>query len=1245
MKQLNQPSRRNHLADFTNLFPLSKTLRFSLIPIGKTEEFITRSQYIEEDEERAKAYVKAKEIIDRYHKLFIDDVLLRFTLKLESNGKLDSLEEFFDCYYSNDEQRSDKLAKISDNLRKSIARAFSCDKRYSSLFKADLFKKLLPSLNLNEQERRIVKQFQEFTTYFVGFHQNRKNMYVADGKSTSIAHRIIDVNLIKYVENLSILTSKIAPSLPDENIAQLMSDFSGELNGQSLIEFFSLAEFSHHLRQSEISVYNSIVGGIVGEDGKTHLKGLNQYINLFNQTHPKSERLPLLKPLFKQILSDRESISFIPEQFNHAKEVAQAITNAYEALSPIFPKIDSLLRNLVNYNLDGIYIANDPNLALLSQRHFGSYDAILKAIKEGYKLAHPMRKGASYERYDELISKGIKQIKSLSLAHINRLMGSSSHVESYFQSIGAIDNEIKQQENLISLITCRFSDVQELLGSDIDEEKLRKGIKVIKNFLDAIMLLKWFVKPLLGTGDEVGRDMVFYGEFTPLYEDLDNIITPLYTKVRSYLTRKPYSTEKFKLNFSNPTLLNGWDYNKEPQYSSIILLKEGQYFLGIINPKTRKETILTLRQEHHDGVYHKMFYKQINAFQDIPHKAFAQKNRSVFNPSKKVLSIKQDESFKTGDSFNKSSLHELIDYYKHVISHVEDWNVFGFNFSDTNNYESISDFYNEVNDKGYLVQFSNIPEDTINHLINNGMLFLFRIHNKDFSNHSKGRPNLHTIYWKMLFDERNLSSIVYKLNGGAEIFFRRKTKGEFVTHKAHTPIDNKSDCNKEYKATSTFDYDIIKDRRYTIDHYEFHVPITMNYKSAGDIDLNRAVRQFMHDKGVRHIIGIDRGERHLLYLTMIDLEGNIVKQFSLNQIASNPNVPDFKQDYHSILNRREGDLLQARQNWATIEGIKELKSGYLSQVVHILAKLMVENDAIIVLENLNKGFMRGRLKVEKSVYQKFEKALIDKLNYLVDKGKSPEDIGGALHAIQLSTPYERFCKTQKGNVRQSGFVFYIPAWNTSNIDPTTGFVNMFDLRLTSIEAIKSFFSKMESIKYDSVKDCFMFTFDYNNFTSRAQGSRARWTLTTRGTRIYTHRDPNNNHNFVSEEVDVTLQLKALLQDNQIALNANLKEMLSQCTSKAFLEKFLHLFKLTMQMRNSETGKEIDYIISPALDVNGRQFDSRLGDKSLPENADANGAFNIARKGLMLIEQAQAADNIKDLKFDITNRSWLQFAQR
>lgn len=52
------------------------------------------------------------------------------------------------------------------------------------------------------------------------------------------------------------------------------------------------------------------------------------------------------------------------------------------------------------------------------------------------------------------------------------------------------------------------------------------------------------------------------------------------------------------------------------------------------------------------------------------------------------------------------------------------------------------------------------------------------------------------------------------------------------------------------------------------------------------------------------------------------------------------------------------------------------------------------------MEDLNQGFKRGRFKVERQVYQKFETMLINKLNYLVDKDLAVDQEGGLLRGYQ-----------------------------------------------------------------------------------------------------------------------------------------------------------------------------------------------------------------------------------------------------
>ncbi|MFN3447050.1 MAG: type V CRISPR-associated protein Cas12a/Cpf1, partial [Bacteroidia bacterium] len=334
-----------------------------------------------------------------------------------------------------------------------------------------------------------------------------------------------------------------------------------------------------------------------------------------------------------------------------------------------------------------------------------------------------------------------------------------------------------------------------------------------------------------------------------------------------------------------------------------------------------------------------------------------------------------------------------------------EWKNFGFKFKPTAQYDSMDEFSREVENQGYSITYTNIPLQYINQLVDEGKLYLFKIYNKDFSPNSKGIPNMHTLYWRMLFDENNLQNVVYKLNGQAEVFYRKcSIKPEnTITHKANQPINNKNILNT--KKQSTFKYDIIKDKRFTVNKFQFHVPITLNFKANGIGNINPEVNHFIQNNGVTHVIGIDRGERHLLYLTVVNTQGEIIEQCSLNEIVNEYNGNTHKINYHTLLEAKEGNRDEARKNWKTIENIKELKEGYLSQVIHKVTELMVKYNAIVVLEDLNMGFMRGRQKVEKQVYQKFEKMLIDKLNYYVDKKKEATEIGGTLNALQLTNQF------------------------------------------------------------------------------------------------------------------------------------------------------------------------------------------------------------------------------------------------
>lgn len=1238
----------NVFNQFTGLYPMSKTLRFELQPIGKTLENIERKGFIAQDEQRAHEYEIVKDIIDRYHKQFIKMCLYNLKLKQNSDGANDSLEEYMELISKvNRSEIENKLFdKVKDNLRKQIGGAFKNGATFGDLFKKELIQEHLVNIAETEEEKRMIENFSKFTTYFTGFHENRKNMYSEEEKSTAIAYRLIDENLPLFYDNMKSFL-KIAESSVATHFADIENAYQEYLNVEHIAEMFNMDYFTDVLTQEQIEVYNSIIGGRIEDNVK--IQGINEYVNLYNQQQKdRRNRLPLLKPLYKMILSDKVAVSWLPEKFESDVEMIDAVNKVIANLQSVLDgnnenSLKYLLLHIGEYDLSRIYISNDSGLTDISQQMFGLYDVFANGIKNDIRnQAVPTKKeNQEPELYEERINKIFRSEKSFNIAYLNGVAGAKETIEGYFAKLGAYDRNGEQRINIFAQIEmARIAAADIFTGKHTNLNQSEEDIKLIKDLLDAFKALQHFVRPLLGNGDEADKDNEFDAKLREAWNALD-IMTPLYNKVRNWLTRKPYSVEKIKLNFENSQLLGGWDVNKEPDCTSVLLRKDGMYYLAIMDKKANHSFDCDCLSSE-GSCYEKIDYKLLPGANKMLPKVFFSKSRiDEFSPSECIIDAYRKGTHKKGANFSISDCHRLIDYFKVSINKHEDWRKFGFNFSETKTYEDISAFYKEVEQQGYMLSFRKVSEEFIDGLVNEGKLYLFKIWNKDFSEHSKGTPNLHTIYWKMLFDERNLADVVYKLNGQAELFYRKKSVElcKTTVHKACQFIANKNPQNGKQK--SCFDYDIIKNRRYTVDKFQFHVPITINFKATGDGRINTASLEAIHDGRIEHIIGIDRGERHLLYLSLIDLKGNIVKQFTLNEIINEYNGRTYTTNYKNLLVLREGNRNEARRNWQKIENIKEIKEGYLSQVVHIIAKMMVEYKAIVVLVFLNMGFMRGRQKIERQVYEKFEKMLIDKLNCYVDKQKDIDDIGGVLHPLQLTGKFESFRKLGK----QSGWLFYIPAWNTSKIDPVTGFVNMFDTRYENVDKARCFFSKFDFIRYNLEKDWFEFTFDYSRFTDKANGTQTKWTLCTYGTRIRTFRNSKKNNQWDGEEIVLTDEFKKIFTDMGIDIIGNLKEAICSLTEKKYLEPLMHLMKLLLQMRNSKTGTEIDYLLSPVADENGNFYDSRKNIATLPKDADANGAYNIARKGLWAIRKIQSAPSGERLNLAISNKEWLRFAQQ
>lgn len=1236
------------ITGLTNKYALSKTLRFRLIPVGETEKRLMVDSVLKADQQKADDYILVKRIIDGYHKDYIERRLQSFKFSEET------LQSFANCYFEGkkeevDHLKKDMMVKISKHLT-----GGEDDDEFKQLFGKELFTKLLPKFLKDEEEKQLVENFSAFTTYFTGYYQNRKNMYTGEGKTTEIAYRIIVQNLPKFLDNIR-TWKRILSLIPIEIIQEVDLEMSGIIGLESS-DIFMPQSFNNFISQSGIDKFNNYIGGYTCEDG-TKVQGLNERINLYVQSSGK--RLPKIRPLFKQILSDRDSISFIPENFENDRQLLQTVGKYCQLSLPKIKKIHEIFNGLKDYDTYHIFVANGAPVARVSSAVYHSWNVINQALERFYETEHPYPTNSkSVAKYEDDKKKYFKNIKSLSLGEMEDAVRKMNTENADIRLCSELSN--KEDELYNSLISAYDESVFLLSGAYPEDKKLSKdnaGIKIIKTLLDSLKEYQHFAELFLGVGDEAEKDSIFYGLFEEAYESIV-AINRLYDQVRNYLTKKPYSDKKIKLTFNRSDFLGGWAQPSEWKGQEAHLFeKEGKYYV-FVTERTLKEhewSVPLNSTADFVAAQHIEYYFQKPDNKNTPRLFIRSKGTSYAPavaayqlPLDDVIEVYDQGYFKTdyrkkNPELYKKSLTQIIDYFKLGFTRHDSYKMFDFSWKPSEQYNDIAEFYRDTMMSCYKIKKTPVNFNGLLDMVNSSMGYLFEIYSKDFSEFSHGMPNLHTLYFKALFDEKNVGYI--RLQGGAEIFFRRASLklSETTVHPKNQPLKNKNPLNP--KQTSTFSYDLIKDARYVRNHYEIHMPIQLNCTSPGSAYLNSYVRKALKSASENYVIGIDRGERNLLYYCVVDSKGHLVEQDSLNVIENNANGVSIRTDYHALLDRKEKERLEARREWTAIEGIKDVKEGYLSQAIHRICQLIVKYHAIVVLENLNSGFKNARSAVEKSVYQKFEKMLCDKLSYMADKKIPPLIPGGILNAYQLAMPTTSYNDMQG----QNGILFYVPAWMTSKIDPTTGFVNLLYPKYESIEKAKEFFACFDNIEYRPETNQFEFDTDYAKFRGTEADHRKHWVICTNGERIRTQRREDRNGQWFSDTVILTDQYIKLFDAYGIdyrSEDTDLQAAILRRTEKAFFVQLIKLFSLTLQMRNSITGTDVDYLISPVRNASGKFFDSREKADGLPFDADANGAYNIARKGLWIIEKLKKYDDeeIDKVKTSISNAQWLEYAQ-
>lgn len=1157
-----------------------------------------------------------------------------------------------------------------------------------------------------EELKKHLEVFKGFFTYFSGYNINRENYYeTKEEKSTAVASRIVHENLpvfcnniIRYETNKEIYNN-IYNELKKNGRETKLKTETGEKEAVPITEqVFNIGYFSKCLLQNQIDSYNDVIGNN------------NLLINLYNQLHSKDsgfKRIQLFETLYKQIGCGKRKSLFLQLLKDTETELTDEQKNSGEILSleKLLSVIAERIKQVFNKSEKDVGISTIPDLLEYLENckdwkgiywNKASVTSISnKFFMNWHDIADKLSKNSACATFNKNREEQIKLNDAVELDGLFSVLDENkvetilkkSVLDEYNNVINPNDSASKNLMKILCSNTRKSLDyvllnTEKVLAakrmqkeSDSEEDIF---VSTIKNWLDSIIDVFHFVKNFEVRESKV-KGNILNSEIKEainlfLHSD-DATWFKWYDIVRNYLTKKPQDDVKnsmLKLNFGSSSLLGGWSDGQEKVKIVTLLKYDGSLFLCILKDKN----IFDTSQENNsiykkDGKGSRLILRNLG-FKTLAGKGFLSE-----------FGISYGDMGKENPEKAIKSLQEIIKT-KYIKKYPALKTIANGDYSDKKKFDAD---ISEVLKDCYICSFENIDWDLVQKKEKNGDLFLLKIWCKDFAEKSNGHKNLQTLYWENVLSENSK----HQLCAGAEIFMRKpidnkkpyvheansiiickKGVPDFIYEKVKLIIrQNKSATemelreiikknSKEILSTMNTDFDlsllkfskkeheIIKDKRfYGENKYFFYCPIKLNYSSKiykspifGYSEINTKVNEVIQKSDDITYLGIDRGEKHLIYTCVINKEGKIIDCRSQNKIEET----DYNQKLSEIAESRQ----KARKNWQTIGNISNLKEGYISNVVHNVVSQAISKPTYIVLEDLNTEMKRGRQKIEKQVYQKFEVALAKKLNFVVEKTAKENELASVGKALQLTPPIANYQDIE--NKKQFGIMLYTRANYTSVTDPLTGWRKTVYLKKGSEEFVrKQILESFTDIGFDG-KDY------YFEYVEKHAGKTWRMYSGENGKSLPRFQNNKKLENdkaiWEPEAVDLVSILDELFADfskeksllEQLSNNEHqLHKVISR--KETAWDSLRYVIDTIQHIRNTgKTEADSNFLYSPVRDENGIHFDSRnYHNNDLPADADANGAFNIARKGLIMdshIKQwIKDGKKDKDLDLFVSDEEW------
>lgn len=1258
------------LKDLKNIFSVNKTLKLEIVPTEGTKKQIEKFTILEKDKALAEKAGKLLPVLDRLNRDFLKGALSSMSISPETWGELVAAWRERKDVKGGGKKRWEDQYKQAVNAFIGSIKNQSGFAMYVAATPNDLLKKIVLPMYKDRPEEEVFKALDGKCAMLAYYMRSRDFLYTSS-KSGSVCQRALWTNLGLFADNCAAwedFKARFPELVPDVDHA------AREVRGSMFAcaeDMFRPENYGKFILQGGINQYNAVINGWT--DGDKLRKGLAQMLKERKDKSDGEMKMPAFKKLQKQVMSDEDSVSFVPVQFVNDDEAYVALRGYVDRLEngDIVEGCSNVLRWIGNYDSEAVTFSKR-DICFMSHKMYGEWRAVFDALVSliDSRVAEKKMTKGDRKKYFDRERWPLADIQAAIDADEN-LAGKSFAAaisDKYTEDIsdtrhgenghGSIDESLAEIR--------RICDGRKGLSSGKqDNPRLRAALQVI---LDAYRYVRMLM-PNLSKKEEGKKtldditDMNLRNDLEPYAEVFGGIVR-LYNAVEALCRSKEVMSSKTQLYFNNSSFLEGWAYGTGGEFDNILnkggvlLCQNGHYWLGVLNRYSgesagRGENTAAMRAvlkniyNGDDGSGCKAFWQETmngGARQSVPRLITSKKNAALLGLPGWVMDIFRR---KTYNELDADTLHAMLHEICRALPKHPSFAVLARkSFLENCNpeaYGSWGEFCDAFTETMYVVNWKPASMAAAEDAVKKGLMLLFEITSaglRKWLRDEDGRTvrDMQTINFLDAMNGTHDTA----LKGYATIYFHAANEGEKKMHRKGSMLVNKKtaageripdDIHSEIflhvngskkplspEAQAWMKDAVIKEARFDLvrnashfrDRYVLHLPVLLAQSAPAEEKYGLAPVNAAVNEWLA-----ENPRPNVLGINRGEnnlLYGVVMDASGKILFQRSFNIVNGT-NYRDRIADAARTYLAVRDNWQDPDTVADLKRGFIGEAVAEIAALAYKYKAVIALESLDDKFKNDRAQLGQTIYRKFETMLLDKLRWYVPDKSKPNEV------LQLSAGPRAIGDYTMG---QNGIVFFVSPWGTSSMDPKTGFVNLlpvFNAKKASQK--RDLFNKMTDVVRKGSD--YELTFDYKKYGVEKPGPKTVWTVSTAGERISV---VTENGTRSEKRVYPTALFDMALRG---ADGATIKEKLANLQGDN-LDKAVEALRLTLQMRNCNVGAHEDVFRSP---VKGGLVTDRAKEWE-PKTTDAVTAYNLARKALWLIESGKKV---------IDRESWLEAAQK